>query len=83
VLVLAGLVLDEDDGCLVGVCRCVPIDTVDRYVEAPAAEPNELPRPVFFEHTVRLVEPVELIALLTPELFALGEASLIEALVLL
>ena len=83
VLVLARLVLDEDNCCLFGVFCSVPVDAVDRGVEAAAGEPDELAWSVFFEHLVRFVEPVELVALGAPELFVRGEALVVEALVLL
>ena len=83
VLVLARLVLDEDNRGLFGVFCSVPVDTVDRGVEAAAREPNELAWPMFFEHLVRFVEPVELVAFGAPELFVRGDALVVEALVFL
>jgi hypothetical protein len=82
-LVFARLVCDEDNRRFVGVFRHVPVDTVDRCVEAAAGEPNELACRMLLEHRVWFIEPVELVALLAPELFGLGDASVVEALVFL
>ena len=82
-LVFARLVGNEDNCRFVGVFGHVPVDAVDRRVEAAAGEPNELAWRMLLEHRVWFVEPVELVALLAPELFGLGKASVVEAFVFL
>jgi hypothetical protein len=82
-LVFAGLVCDEDNCRFVGVFGDVPVDTVDRRVDAASREPHELAWRVLLERGVRFVVPVELVGLLAPELFVVGEASVVEAFVFL
>ena len=83
VLVLPRLVRHEDDGGLVGVARCVSVHAVHRDIESSAAKPDELARSMFFEHAVRLVEPVQLLALGFPVVEIVGQTVVIEGLVVL
>jgi len=66
-LVLAGLVAGPEDGGAGGVALGVPIDAVDRDVEAPAGEPAQLAVGEVLQHIVGLAVPAQRARLLAPE----------------